>query len=109
EDAHVPGRLIIQLTPELTDAVNADAGKGAPFSRWAWPEPMREAFAELRVHAVAPVLPLGAASPEKLPSLQEVYARRHQRVAPQATLRRLDAFLLVELPREADLMHAEET
>src|SRR5690606_12495250 len=50
-DAHVPGRLIIQRTPELTDAVNADAGKGAPFSRWAWPEPMREAFAELRVHA----------------------------------------------------------
>ncbi|HLT28515.1 MAG TPA: S8 family serine peptidase [Myxococcaceae bacterium] len=109
EDAHVPGRLIIQLTPELTDAVNADAGKGAPFSRWAWPEPMREAFAELRVHAVAPVLPLGAASPEKLASLQEVYARRHQRGAPQATLPRLDAFFLVELPLEADLVHAEET
>lgn len=106
EDDHVPGRLIVQLTPELTDIVNAEAERGVAFGKWSWPESMQQVLSELRVHAVAPVLPLGTASPEKLASLQQRYERRHKRGDATSPLPRLDTFFLFELPLEADLVDA---
>ncbi len=100
---HVPGRVIVQLTPELTDRINEDASRGLPSDKWRWSASLERLYRELGVKSVEPVLPLGSASPEKLEALRETYAKRHGRVDRTAQLPRLDAFFVFELDKGADL------
>jgi len=103
---HVPGKLIVQLSPALTDAINAAAQRGVPFSSWPWPEKLASTLRQLGVRDVSPVLALGTASPDALADLRKRYEARTGRVDATLELPRLDAFFVFDLPAAADLGEA---